>query len=158
MKHDFSDLRLDRVTRRFAGAGGHAFAALVVGAEQIFRPRAGDAVGRRQGVHQVQRRQVERIVRRDPRRKERRSKTDDQHHRRYDRDRRATKVVRQIARPPTGKATGGRDGGHASAVIPAKAGIHWLFEQTWIHAFAGMTPPLLIAATLRVLLLDGCVT
>jgi putative spermidine/putrescine transport system ATP-binding protein len=28
MKHDFSDLRLDRVTRRFAGAGGHAFAAL----------------------------------------------------------------------------------------------------------------------------------
>jgi len=28
MKHDFSELRLDRVTRRFAGAGGHAFAAL----------------------------------------------------------------------------------------------------------------------------------
>src|SRR5450755_1993659 len=28
MKHDFSDLKLDRVTRRFAGAGGHAFAAL----------------------------------------------------------------------------------------------------------------------------------
>ncbi len=28
MKHDFNDLRLDRVTRRFAGAGGHAFAAL----------------------------------------------------------------------------------------------------------------------------------
>src|SRR4051812_25346632 len=28
MKHDFSDLRLDHVTRRFAGAGGHAFAAL----------------------------------------------------------------------------------------------------------------------------------
>src|SRR6202049_1031230 len=28
MKHDFSDLRLDRVTRRFAGAGGRAFAAL----------------------------------------------------------------------------------------------------------------------------------
>src|SRR3979411_2279672 len=28
MKHDFNDLRLDRVTRKFAGAGGHAFAAL----------------------------------------------------------------------------------------------------------------------------------
>jgi putative spermidine/putrescine transport system ATP-binding protein len=28
MKHDFHELRLDRVTRRFAGAGGHAFAAL----------------------------------------------------------------------------------------------------------------------------------
>ncbi|HSS71729.1 MAG TPA: ABC transporter ATP-binding protein [Casimicrobiaceae bacterium] len=28
MKHDFSELKLDRVTRRFAGAGGHAFAAL----------------------------------------------------------------------------------------------------------------------------------
>jgi len=28
MKNDFSDLKLDRVTRRFAGAGGHAFAAL----------------------------------------------------------------------------------------------------------------------------------
>src|SRR5947199_9169496 len=28
MKHDFTELRLDRVTRRFAGAGGHAFAAL----------------------------------------------------------------------------------------------------------------------------------
>jgi putative spermidine/putrescine transport system ATP-binding protein len=28
MKHDFSELRLDRVTRRFAGAGGHAFNAL----------------------------------------------------------------------------------------------------------------------------------
>jgi len=28
MKHDFSDLKLDRVTRRFAGAGGRAFAAL----------------------------------------------------------------------------------------------------------------------------------
>ena len=28
MKHDFSELRLDRVTRRFAGAGGKAFTAL----------------------------------------------------------------------------------------------------------------------------------
>ncbi|HZI84978.1 MAG TPA: ABC transporter ATP-binding protein [Casimicrobiaceae bacterium] len=28
MKHDFQQLRLERVTRRFAGAGGHAFAAL----------------------------------------------------------------------------------------------------------------------------------
>ena len=28
MKHDFSELRLDRVTRRFAGSGGHAFNAL----------------------------------------------------------------------------------------------------------------------------------
>ena len=28
MKHDFQELRLDAVTRRFAGAGGHAFAAL----------------------------------------------------------------------------------------------------------------------------------
>src|SRR5205085_8182450 len=28
MKHDFNELRLDRVTRRFAGAGGNAFAAL----------------------------------------------------------------------------------------------------------------------------------
>jgi len=28
MKHDFSQLKLDRVTRRFAGAHGHAFAAL----------------------------------------------------------------------------------------------------------------------------------
>src|SRR5215469_15451735 len=28
MKHDFQELRLDRVTRRFAGAGGQAFAAL----------------------------------------------------------------------------------------------------------------------------------
>ena len=28
MKHDFTELRLDGVTRRFAGAGGHAFAAL----------------------------------------------------------------------------------------------------------------------------------
>jgi putative spermidine/putrescine transport system ATP-binding protein len=28
MKHDFNELRLDRVTRRFAGSGGHAFAAL----------------------------------------------------------------------------------------------------------------------------------
>src|SRR5438105_9372650 len=28
MKHDFTNLKLDRVTRRFAGAGGHAFAAL----------------------------------------------------------------------------------------------------------------------------------
>src|SRR6516225_3691253 len=28
MKHDFSELKLDRVTRRFAGAHGHAFAAL----------------------------------------------------------------------------------------------------------------------------------
>jgi putative spermidine/putrescine transport system ATP-binding protein len=28
MKHDFKELRLDRVTRRFAGAGGQAFAAL----------------------------------------------------------------------------------------------------------------------------------
>jgi putative spermidine/putrescine transport system ATP-binding protein len=28
MKHDFNELRLDGVTRRFAGAGGHAFAAL----------------------------------------------------------------------------------------------------------------------------------
>jgi putative spermidine/putrescine transport system ATP-binding protein len=28
MKHDFSELRLDRVTRRFAGLGGQAFAAL----------------------------------------------------------------------------------------------------------------------------------
>jgi putative spermidine/putrescine transport system ATP-binding protein len=28
MKHDFSELRLDRVTRRFAGHGGQAFAAL----------------------------------------------------------------------------------------------------------------------------------
>src|SRR6516164_10693856 len=28
MKHDFSELRLDRVTRRFAGAGGKAFNAL----------------------------------------------------------------------------------------------------------------------------------
>src|SRR5258706_7166589 len=28
MDHDFSELKLDRVTRRFAGAGGHAFAAL----------------------------------------------------------------------------------------------------------------------------------
>ena len=29
MKQDFSELRLDAVTRRFAGAGGAAFAALV---------------------------------------------------------------------------------------------------------------------------------
>src|SRR5678816_2078758 len=28
MKHDFAELRLDRVTRRFAGAGGKAFSAL----------------------------------------------------------------------------------------------------------------------------------
>ena len=28
MKHDFSELRLDRVTRAFAGAGGKAFNAL----------------------------------------------------------------------------------------------------------------------------------
>src|SRR6476660_8830491 len=28
MKHDFEELRLDRVTRRFAGVGGQAFAAL----------------------------------------------------------------------------------------------------------------------------------
>ena len=28
MKHDFNELRLDRVTRRFAGAGGKAFNAL----------------------------------------------------------------------------------------------------------------------------------
>ena len=28
MNHDFNELRLDAVTRRFAGAGGHAFAAL----------------------------------------------------------------------------------------------------------------------------------
>ena len=28
MNHDFSELRLDGVTRRFAGAGGHAFNAL----------------------------------------------------------------------------------------------------------------------------------
>jgi putative spermidine/putrescine transport system ATP-binding protein len=28
MKHDFNELKLDRVTRKFAGAGGHAFAAL----------------------------------------------------------------------------------------------------------------------------------
>jgi putative spermidine/putrescine transport system ATP-binding protein len=28
MKHDFNELRLESVTRRFAGAGGHAFAAL----------------------------------------------------------------------------------------------------------------------------------
>ena len=28
MKHDFAELKLDRVTRRFAGAGGQAFAAL----------------------------------------------------------------------------------------------------------------------------------
>jgi putative spermidine/putrescine transport system ATP-binding protein len=28
MKHDFSELRLDRVTRRFAGSGGHVFNAL----------------------------------------------------------------------------------------------------------------------------------
>jgi putative spermidine/putrescine transport system ATP-binding protein len=28
MKHEFNELRLDRVTRRFAGAGGHAFNAL----------------------------------------------------------------------------------------------------------------------------------
>jgi len=28
MKHEFSELRLDKVTRRFAGAGGHAFNAL----------------------------------------------------------------------------------------------------------------------------------
>ena len=28
MKHDFEELRLDRVTRRFAGSGGHAFNAL----------------------------------------------------------------------------------------------------------------------------------
>ncbi len=28
MNHDFNELRLDGVTRRFAGAGGHAFAAL----------------------------------------------------------------------------------------------------------------------------------
>jgi putative spermidine/putrescine transport system ATP-binding protein len=28
MKHDFSELRLDRVTRRFAGVGGQAFNAL----------------------------------------------------------------------------------------------------------------------------------
>src|SRR4029078_10134014 len=28
MKHDFSELKLDRVTRRFAGAGGKAFNAL----------------------------------------------------------------------------------------------------------------------------------
>src|SRR5690349_6605913 len=28
MKHDFNELRLDRVTRRFAGAGGAAFNAL----------------------------------------------------------------------------------------------------------------------------------
>src|SRR3954471_16555417 len=28
MKHDFEELRLDRVTRRFAGQGGQAFAAL----------------------------------------------------------------------------------------------------------------------------------
>ncbi|HQR10097.1 MAG TPA: ABC transporter ATP-binding protein [Casimicrobiaceae bacterium] len=28
MDHDFNELRLDAVTRRFAGAGGHAFAAL----------------------------------------------------------------------------------------------------------------------------------
>jgi putative spermidine/putrescine transport system ATP-binding protein len=28
MKHDFNELRLDRVTRRFAGVGGHAFNAL----------------------------------------------------------------------------------------------------------------------------------
>jgi putative spermidine/putrescine transport system ATP-binding protein len=28
MKHDFNELRLDRVTRRFAGSGGQAFAAL----------------------------------------------------------------------------------------------------------------------------------
>src|SRR5215468_3889304 len=28
MKHDFSELKLDRVTRRFAGVHGHAFAAL----------------------------------------------------------------------------------------------------------------------------------
>jgi len=28
MKHDFNELKLDRVTRRFAGAGGNAFAAL----------------------------------------------------------------------------------------------------------------------------------
>ena len=28
MKHDFNELRLERVTRRFAGQGGHAFIAL----------------------------------------------------------------------------------------------------------------------------------
>src|SRR6476646_2288273 len=28
MKHDFDELRLEQVTRRFAGAGGHAFNAL----------------------------------------------------------------------------------------------------------------------------------
>ena len=28
MKHDFSELKLDHVTRRFAGAGGKAFNAL----------------------------------------------------------------------------------------------------------------------------------
>ena len=28
MKHDFSELKLDRVTRRFAGHGGKAFNAL----------------------------------------------------------------------------------------------------------------------------------
>ena len=51
MKHDFRELRLDRVTRRFAGAGGHAFNALdeltiTIRARRIHR--AARAVGLRQ--------------------------------------------------------------------------------------------------------------
>src|ERR1022692_2090197 len=46
----------------------------------------------------------------------------------------------------------------SQTVIPAKAGIHWGLKSTWIPAFAGMTDPYPIAATLRVLLSDGSVT
>src|SRR5438105_3006271 len=47
---------------------------------------------------------------------------------------------------------------NAYAVIPAEAGIHLDFDETWIPAFAGMTRLFPIAATLRVLLLDIRVT
>ena len=60
---------------------GQQVATLIVGPEQVFRPRTGEATRRRQRVEQVQRRQIERIVRSDPRREQRSGEADKQHQR-----------------------------------------------------------------------------
>ena len=71
--------------------------------------RAGHAMRRRQRVEQVQRREVERIVRRDPGREQRGGEADTQHERRDDRDRRAAEAVREIAVATSGRGDGGGD-------------------------------------------------
>ena len=82
---------------------GQHVAALVIGAEEIAGFTSLFPRGRRQRVVQAQRRQVEWIVRRDPRCEERADQAYRQHDRRDDGYRRMAKAVGKIAVPSNGE-------------------------------------------------------